>query len=86
MTEIFQIYDYINRYITSNEGLNFVNFPYFGDPNIIYNISNLLYSSIIIDDVIIVKNYYIYIINNNDLNIWTIYIVDNELVPPSGPL
>ena len=50
------------------------------------NINNQLRNSIIIDDVIIIRNYYIYIIDNKDLNNWTIYIVDNELIPPSGPL
>ena len=86
MTAIFEIVDYINNYITTNQGLNFVNFPYFDEPNIITIINNQLRNSIIIDDVIIIRNYYIYIIDNKDLNNWTIYIVDNELIPPSGPL
>lgn len=86
MTAIFEIVDYINRYITTNQGCNFVSFKYFEEPNIITIINNQLYNSIIIDDVIIINNYYIYIINNKDLDIWTIYIVDNELIPPSGPL
>lgn len=86
MTTVFDISTYIYRYITYNEGVNFVNFPYFEEPNIISIINDNFHNSIIIDGVIIVKNYYIYIIDNKDLNYWTIYIVDNELVPPGGPL
>jgi hypothetical protein len=81
-----EIVNYINNYIHNNEGLNMIEIPYFEEPDLINIVSNYIGNNIIVDDVIIIDTYYIYIINNKDMNVWTIYIVDNELITPSGPL
>ena len=51
--------------------------PYFEEPDLINIVSNYIGNNIIYDT---------YYINNKDMNVWTIYIVDNELITPSGPL
>jgi nitrate reductase gamma subunit len=80
---VYEIINYIDRYIKHNVGVNFAYFAYFPYPNIIDVISNQL-RGIIINDVIIINNYYIYIIQN--VNIYEIYIVENELIVPKGPI
>jgi len=81
-----EIVNYINNYIHNYEGLNMIEIPYFEEPDLINIVSNYIGNNIIVNNVIIIDTYYIYIINNKDMNVWTIYIVDNELITPSGPL
>jgi hypothetical protein len=80
---VYEISTYIDKYIKTNEGMNFAYYPYFPYENILDVISNHL-GGIIRDNVLIINNYYIYIVQNN--NIYEIYIVDNELIVPKGPI
>ena len=88
---IIQVYDminYIRRYISNNDIPNFANFPYFEYENLLDIILNGLrgLNGYIENDIIYLNYYKIFIINNNNLNIYEIFIEFNDLTEPLGPL
>ena len=87
MTEIMKVYDiinYIRRYIFKNDIPNFANFPYFEYNNLMYVIINGLNGSVIKDDIIYVNFYKIFIIKND--NLYQIFIEFDDLIEPVGPV
>lgn len=81
--KIKEIADYINNYINEKEDNNYKRFDFFVYDNfyeILCNFLNATYD----DYKIIIKNYII-IINNNDNN-YDVYITENDLIEPKGPI
>lgn len=83
--KVYEIIDYINRYINTNEMINnTMKFKYFKYDNLLDVISNGL-NGTIENNIILIKNYDISIMNiNND--IYLVEIIDNTLVEPTGPI
>ena len=83
--EVYDIINYIRRYILKNDVPNFAYFPYFEYDNLLVIILNGLNGSGYIENNIIYINYYkIFITNNN--NYYEIFIEFNDLTEPKGPI
>ena len=83
--QVKEIADYINNYINGKELNNYKIFPYFSYNNFYKILSNLLnatYHSK--SNLIILNNYIINVIDNNDN--YEIYITDKYLIEPKGPI
>ena len=87
MTEIMKVYDminYIRRYILKNDISNFAHFPYFKYANLLYIVINGLNGGVIKDDIIYLNNYKIFIMKTD--NLYEIFIEFDDLIEPIGPL
>jgi hypothetical protein len=87
--KIKEIADYINNYINNNNnGIktnNYKSFDYFFYNNFNKILSNLLNADYdTFNNHIILKNYIITIDNDNDK--YEIYITEDELIEPNGPI
>ena len=83
--EVYDIINYIRRYILKNDIHNFAYFPYFEYENLLVIILNGLNGNGYIENDIIYINYYkIFITNNN--NNYEIFIEFNDLTEPTGPI
>jgi hypothetical protein len=82
--EVYDMINYIRRYLLKNDVPNFSSFPYFEYDNLIYVILNGLNGGII-ENNIIYFNYYKIYINQND-NLYEIFIEFNDLTEPTGPI
>jgi hypothetical protein len=92
--KIKEIANYINNYINEKETNNYKTFDYFVYPNfyeILCNFLNATYESS--TNHILIKNFVIIIDNDND-NVndnvneykYKVYITDNDLIEPKGPI
>jgi vacuolar-type H+-ATPase subunit C/Vma6 len=86
--KIKEIADYINNYINEKETNNYKTFDYFVYPNFYENLCNFLnatYESS--TNHILIKNFVIIIDNGNgNDNKYKVYITDNDLIEPKGPI
>lgn len=81
---VYDIINYIRRYILKNDIPNFAHFPYFEYDNLLIIILNGLNENGFIENDIIYLNYYkIFLINNNN---YEIFIEFNDLIEPTGPI
>lgn len=84
INKMMEIVDYINNYIENKEN-NYKTFDFFYYNNFMLIMRNLLNAYYDIDNnCLILNNLYIYIIKNNDK--YEIYINDNDLIEPKGPI
>ena len=90
-TGIIAVYDminYIRRYMSNNDVPNFAYFAYFEYDNLLYNILNgLMYNNgygYIENNIIHINFHKIYIIRND--NLYEIFIDFNDLTEPTGPI
>jgi hypothetical protein len=83
--EVYDIINYIRRYILKNDVDNFAYFPYFEYENLLVIILNGLNGNGYIENDIIYINYYKIFITNNKNN-YEIFIEFNDLTEPTGPI
>lgn len=84
INKMMEIVDYINNYIENKEN-NYKTFDFFYYNNFMLIMRNLLNAYYDIDNnCLILNNLYIYIIKNNDK--YEVYINDNDLIEPKGPI
>lgn len=77
--------NYINRYISNKDNINnYAYFPYFDYENLLYVLSNALKGATIVDDIILINFYKIFIIKQD--NLYEILIEFNDLIEPVGPI
>lgn len=81
---VYDIINYIKRYISKKDIPNFAYFPYFKYENLLYVILNGLSGAIIENEIIYLNYYKIYICQND--NLYEIFIEFNDLIEPIGPL
>ena len=82
--KILEIANYINNYMNNREYINIKTFDFFIYNNFTRILANLLNAEYN-NDYIYINNFRIYITNNNN-ETYEIYIVDNELNEPKGPI
>lgn len=82
--KILEIANYINNYINNREYINIKTFDFFIYNNFTRILANLLNAEYN-NDYIYINNFRIYITNNNN-ETYEIYIIDNELNEPKGPI
>lgn len=82
--KILEIANYINNYMNNIEYINIKTFDFFIYNNFTRILANLLNAEYN-NDYIYINNFRIYITNNNN-ETYEIYIVDNELNEPKGPI
>jgi hypothetical protein len=84
--EVYDMINYIKRYILKNDIPNYAIFSYFKYDNLLIIILNGLCGRGFIENDIIYLNFYkIFIINNNNDN-YEIFIEFNDLTEPKGPI
>ena len=81
--KILEIANYINNYMNNREYINIKTFDFFIYNNFTRILANLLNAEYN-NDYIYINNFRIYITNNNET--YEIYIIDNELNEPKGPI
>ena len=83
--DVYDMINYIRRYILKNDIPNFAYFPYFEYENLFYVIINGLKGGAIIkNDIIYLNNYKIFIMKTD--NLYEIFIEYDDLIEPIGPL
>lgn len=82
--KILEIANYINNYMNNREYINIKTFDFFIYNNFTRILANLLNAEYN-NDYIYINNFRIYITNNNN-ETYEIYIIDNELNEPKGPI
>lgn len=82
--KILEIANYINNYMNNIEYINIKTFDFFIYNNFTRILANLLNAEYN-NDYIYINNFRIYITNNNN-ETYEIYIIDNELNEPKGPI
>lgn len=82
---MMEIVNYINDYIANKEYENYKTFDFFYYNNFNIIMENLLNANYDIENNCFkLNNFHIYICNNN--NKYEIYINDNDLIEPKGPI
>jgi hypothetical protein len=81
---VYDIINYIRRYVINNDIPNFAYFPYFEYDNLLYVILNGLTGAIMENKIIYLNFYKIYICQNE--NLYEIFIEFNDLTEPKGPI
>jgi hypothetical protein len=82
--EVYDMINYIRRYISNNDINNYAYFPYFDYENLLYVLSNALKGATIVDNIILVNFHKIFIIKQD--NLYEILIELNDLIEPVGPI
>jgi hypothetical protein len=82
--KILEIANYINNYMNNREYINIKTFDFFIYNNFTRILANLLNAEYN-NDYIYINTFRIYITNNNN-ETYEIYIIDNELNEPKGPI
>ena len=83
--KVYNMINYINRYISNKDNINnYAYFPYFDYENLLYVLSNALKGATIVDDIILINFYKIFIIKQD--NLYEILIEFNDLIEPVGPI
>ena len=85
ISKVYNMINYINRYISNKDNINnYAYFPYFDYENLLYVLSNALKGATIVDDIILINFYKIFIIKQD--NLYEILIEFNDLIEPVGPI
>lgn len=82
--KVYNMINYIRRYILNKDINNFAYFTYFDYDNLLYVLSNALKGAIIEDDIILINFHKIFIIKKD--NLYQIFIEFNDLIEPIGPI
>jgi hypothetical protein len=82
--EVYDMINYIRRYISNKDINNYAYFPYFDYENLLYVLSNALKGATIVDNIILVNFHKIFIIKKD--NLYEILIEFNDLIEPVGPI
>jgi len=83
--EVYNMINYIHKYISNKDNINnYAYFPYFDYENLLYVLSNALKGATIVDDIILINFYKIFIIKQD--NLYEILIEFNDLIEPVGPI